>query len=139
MVSIDLCLDIKIKGSRTFDNTAAGQKALLAWVHKKKKDQSVPVTICMEATGNHYESLAYMLHEKGEHVSVVLANKARRYMQSLGLKSKNDKIDANGLAQMGAQQKLDRWNPISKLCYDLKKLTRQREHLQEHITLIKNQ
>ncbi len=139
MVGMDQELMIKIRGSRTFANTASGRKALLAWVDKKRKEPTTPVSYVMEATGNYYESLAYLLHEANERVSVVLANKARKYMQSLGLNSKNDSIDARGLAQMGAQQQLECWKPVSDYCYDLKKLTRQRQHLQEHITLIKNQ
>ncbi len=35
-------------------------------------------------------------------------------MQAMGLKSKNDTIDARGLALMGSQQKLDTWQPLSK-------------------------
>jgi len=34
----------------------------------------------------------------------VLPNKAKKYLEYLGLKSKADKIDAHGLAEMAAQQ-----------------------------------
>lgn len=56
-------------------------------------------------------------------------------LKSLGHKSKNDKIDARGLAQMGAEQNLDLWQPLSKNIYDLRMLTRQHQRLQE----LKNQ
>ena len=59
-------------------------------------------------------------------------------MQSLGLKTKNDKIDAKGLSQMGAEQKLSRWMPFSKNIYHLRLLTRQNEDLQKQRTVILN-
>jgi transposase len=74
---------------------------------------------------------------------VVLPNRAKKYFQFLGIKSKNDKIDANGLARMGAQQDLRPWEPFSPEFYNLRSLTRQHEGLSslrtELISKIKNQ
>ena len=50
-------------------------------------------------------------------VSILLPNKAKHYLQSLGYKSKNDKIDAQGLSRMGLEQQLTRWQPLSKNIY----------------------
>ncbi len=69
--------------------------------------------------------------EKGYSVSVVLPTKAKNYLRSLGNKSKNDTIDARGLAQMGAQQCLPVWSPIGKFFYELRSLTRHHQSLQE--------
>lgn len=60
-------------------------------------------------------------------------------MQSLGLKSKNDRIDAKGLARMGAEQRLDPWQPVSEDLYVLRSLTRHLEHLQKTRTSLNNQ
>jgi transposase len=60
-------------------------------------------------------------------------------MQSLGLKSKTDKIDAHGLADMAMQQELEQWKPCSKNILLLRSLTRQLEMLQETRTAFKNQ
>ena len=139
LVSLDQNLTIKIIGSRSFSNTPLGHRNLVAWASTKHKNKTIPLTYVMEATGIYYEQLAYYLKSKHQSLSVVLANKARKYMQSLGLRSKTDKIDAKGLATMGAQQKLKKWEPINNLCYELKKLTRHRESLKKHITQIKNQ
>jgi transposase len=68
-------------------------------------------------------------------VSIILPNKAKHYLKSLGHKSKNDKIDAKGLAQMGLEQNLILWKPLSKNIYSLRMLTRQHQRLQE----LKNQ
>lgn len=89
----------------------------------------------MESTGVYHEQIAWYLFQKDFSVSVILPNKAKHYLKSLGHKSKNDKIDARGLAQMGAEQNLDLWQPLSKNIYDLRMLTRQHQRLQE----LKNQ
>jgi transposase len=70
---------------------------------------------------------------------VILPNKARQYAQSLGLKSKNDKIDSIGLAHMGAQQNLPLWRPLSKRFYQLRSLTREHESLQQTKNALNNQ
>ena len=55
----------------------------------------------MESTGVYHEQIAWYLFQNDLAVSIVLPNKAKHYLKSLGHKSKNDKIDAKGLAQMG--------------------------------------
>jgi transposase len=57
---------------------------------------------------------------------VVVPNKAKKYLQSIG-KSKNDQIDAIGLAQMGAEKQLKQWIPLTDSIYELRSLTRHRE------------
>ena len=126
-----------IKATRKFNNTRVGFREFLLWIKKHlKEDLSVVVTI--EATGVYYEELAIFLFENGLQVSVVLPNKAKKYLQSKGHKSKNDKIDAKGLSQMGAEQNLARWEPFSKNTYGLRSLTRQNEDLQIQKTMVIN-
>ena len=137
--SIDMAQAVKIKASRKLPNTPAGLQELLQWIKKHYKDQPVPLSITMEATGVYYERCALLLQKEGLRVSVVLPTKAKRYMQALGLKSKNDKIDAEGLARMGAEQQLKQWSAASSLYYELRLLTRQHEDLQKSITSFTNQ
>src|SRR5450759_4609420 len=54
------------------------------------------------------------------------------------MKSKNDKIDAQGLAHMGAQQKHKPWRPHSKSIYILRALTRQHESVTKLKTSLQN-
>jgi transposase len=93
----------------------------------------------MEATGVYYEQVAWYLFNQQQSVSVVLPNKARQYAKSLGLKSKNDKIDSIGLARMGAEQNLPLWQPISRLFYQLRALTRELESLNQSKTVLISQ
>jgi len=116
---------VTVRGSRTFKNTSIGHSQCLFWAKKFNKEQ-VPMVFIMEATGVYYEELAWHLHLEKEHVSVVVPNKAKKYLQSIG-KSKNDKIDAAGLAQMGAEKQLKQWIPLTDAIYELRTLTRHRE------------
>src|ERR1700738_3885604 len=92
LCSIDITQKVKVKGSRKFNNTASGLQELLLWIRKHYKDGEIPLSIAMEATGVYYERCALLLQKEGFRVSVVLPTRAKRYLQALGLKSKNDKI-----------------------------------------------
>lgn len=136
---IDSNQQVKVKASRKFNNTASGFKELCDWIEKHYKQKDIPLQIVMEATGVYYEQCAMYLFKKGFTVSIVLPNKSKKYLQSTGLKSKNDKIDAKGLAQMGAQQKLEAWQPMNEFFYILRALTRHHESLQNLKTNLNNQ
>jgi transposase len=135
---IDITQYVKVLSSRQFKNTKAGCKSYFEWVKRKCK-LDLPIVHTMEATGIYYEKLAWYLHREEEYLSVVLPNKAKKYLQSLGLKSKNDKIDAKGLARMGAEQRLDRWKAPSEKIMRLRNITRHREQLSITKTQINNQ
>jgi transposase len=93
----------------------------------------------MEATGVYHEHLAWFLYEEQIPLSIVLPNRAKAYMTSLGHKSKNDKVDAKGLAVMGVVHNLTLWQPGSKKIYDLRSLTRHIEGLQQFRTSLISQ
>lgn len=87
----------------------------------------------------YYENCAMYLDKEGFSVSVLLPDYAKRYLQASGQKSKNDKTDAQGLAQMGAEKALEPWVPISEFYYQLRLITREIERLHERRTVITNQ
>ena len=58
---------------------------------------------------------------------------------TLGLKSKNDAIDAYGLSRLACEQHLKCWQPVSKNLYKLRVLTRQVEAVSGQATILKNQ
>jgi transposase len=132
--SIDITQHSVIKGSHTFTNSKKGFTALVSWIEKFRKFSDTPLLVIMEATGVYHESLAYFLADKGYPLSIVLPNKAKKYMQSLGLKSKNDCIDASGLAQMGCEQKLSLWHKPAEETMQLRDLTRYLEFLNQQMT-----
>lgn len=125
---MNLDLSLVVKGSRTFPNTAKGYAEAIAW-SSERLSSDLPLSFTMEATGVYYEGLAYHLVEQGVTVHVVLPNQAKKYGQSLGVKSKTDKIDARLLAQMGLERTLCKWEPFSSIFQTLKRLTRERDGL----------
>ena len=136
---IDEKQQVKIKASRKFSNQERGFKELLSWLGNHRKEANVPLTVVMEATGVYYEFCAMFLFKAGLQVAIVLPNKAKKYLQAIGLKTKNDKIDAIGLARMGAEQYLEPWQPMNEFFYTLRALTRHHQSLQELKNNIGNQ
>lgn len=137
--SLDSSSNQKTIASRTFSNSKKGFVDFEVWIAKNMKDSEVWLTLTMEATGVYHENLAWYFHGKGFNINIVLALKAKRYLQSLGLRSKNDQIDAQGLATMGLQQQLDLWQPGSIDLLKLRSLTRQYEAIQAAKTNFSNQ
>ena len=123
---MDIELGVQVKGSHSFDNNLSGFKKFAQWVDRKKVGE-LAVAVTMEATGVYYEDLAYFLLEQHFEVSVVLPSQAKKYIQSLGIKSKTDKIDAQALSRMGLERKLRIWQPLGTIFLQLKQLTRERE------------
>lgn len=135
---IDYFQKVTVKGTRSFANTLSGFEAVSEWVAKFRK-QDVPLQFLMEATGVYHEQFALYLHKQGQHVSVILPTKAKKYSQSLGLKSKNDKIDSKGLSRMSAEQSLEPWQPLSEYFYTMRTLTREIESIHKVKTMLNNQ
>jgi len=132
-------LDVKVIASKIFLNTDNGLKELLKWLIKNSPAQDATLHVVIEASGVYHERFALGLQQAGYRVSVVLPNKAKKYMESLGLKSKNDRIDAKGLARMGCEQKLDQWSPLSPFYHKLRTYTRLHEDIQQKKTETINQ
>lgn len=135
---IDTHQRVKIKATRSFENTLKGFDCFLTWIAKHCKED-IPLVFLMEATGIYYEQLAWYLFQKDKQVSVILPTKAKRYKESLGLKSKNDSIDAKGLSRMACEQNLKVWQPLSKDIYAMRLITRQIERVSTLITQLNNQ
>jgi transposase len=126
---------------KSFKNKPSGFKACLQWAARHKKQPKAPFRVTMEATGVYYEALALHIqeHHPQTHLAVVLPSKSKKYIQSRGLRSKTDKIDAYGLALMGAERKLAGWKGIDPFWRELRALTRTRANLLEQCTALRNQ
>jgi transposase len=130
--------EVKTKASRRFNNTWAGIRDLIIWIKRHWKEVA-PLIVVMEATGVYHENAAFSLDDNSIDIAVVLPNKAKKYMESLGYKSKNDTIDAQGLARMGAERSLPKWQRPIKSIYMLRSLCREHASLQDELTEIRNQ
>lgn len=130
--------EVKIKATHKFNNTPTGCKQLLDWVNRHSKEE-LPTVYVMEATGVYHEQLAWFLASSKKSVSILLPNKAKNFLRANGAKSKNDNIDAKGLAQIGAEKKLELWAPPSEQLYTLKAYTRHHQSVTEMLTAMNNQ
>lgn len=135
---IDSQQKVRVLSTRKIANSKVGFGELKAWFVRGCKNKEIPLVICMEATGVYYENCALYLFKDGFTVSVILPNKAKKYLQACGQKSKNDSIDSKGLAQMGAEKSLDPWCPMDEYFYQLRELTRHNQSLVETKTMIAN-
>lgn len=131
IVTIDEFQKIKVVKSRSFNNSKTGFLQFKNWYDKVVTKAAYPMCFTMEATGVYHENLAHFLHADGQQLSIVLANHSKKFIESLGMKSKNDPLDSLGLATMGAQRQLKVWDPPTKFYADLRALTRQYQTLQE--------
>jgi len=126
---------------KTFKNKPSGFKACMSWLARHTGKKPAPVRMNMEATGVYYEPLALFVreHHSQIHLSVVLPSQSKRYIESRGLRSKTDKIDAYGLALMGAERKLAAWKGIDPFWRKLRVYTRTRAELLNQRTQLGNQ
>lgn len=128
----------ELHAHKTFANTAKGIEAFVAWT-KKHTDPQVTVRFVMEATGVYHESLAYMLDENGEEVTIVLPNKISSYMRTLDIKTITDKTSSEAIALFGLERKLNTWHRPKAIYKKLRQLTRERAQIVEERTMVKNQ
>ena len=121
-----------------FNNTKSGFNQMVKW-SRKEAQKGFPLTYLMEPTGVYYESLAYHLHKIGQTVYIVLPNKARKFCESEGIKTKTDAMDARCLALMGcASRKLKPWSPPAPIYRELRQMTRFHADLCEVRTSVEN-
>jgi len=113
----------------------------MSWLARHTRKEPAPVRMSMEATGVYYESFALFVRENHQQIylSVVLPSQSKKYIESRGLRSKTDKIDAYGLALMGAERKLAAWKGIDPFWRKLRVYTRTRTELLDQRTQLRNQ
>ena len=105
----------------TFTNSAAGHKALLVFLLQG----NARARVCLEASGNYSLDLALTLqaHRQVE-ISVINPRRARRFAESLGERSKTDRVDARVLCEYAARMPWMPWQPPSPVALHLRALTR---------------
>ena len=112
-----------------FPNNRTGFNQMVKW-SRKEAQKGLPLGYLMEPTGSYYEPLAYHLNKIGQTLYVVLPNKARKFCEYEGIKTKTDAMDARCLALMGCKnRKLRPWEPPSPIYRELRQLTRLRADL----------
>ena len=121
-----------------FANTKSGFNQMVRWSRREAVKER-PLTYLMEPTGVYYEHLAYHLHKIGQTVYVVLPNKARKFCEAEGIKTKTDAMDARCLALLGCvSRRLKPWSPPAPIYRELRQMTRFHADLCEVRTSVAN-
>jgi transposase len=131
-------LSTEIYANKTFRNDPKGFMELIGWINKLT-EQQVATRYVMEATGVYHEKLVYFLAEKGHDISVVLPNKISNYVRTLEIKTITDKSCSEAIARFGLERKLDNWKQPTPIFKKIRQLTRERDQVIGHRTMIKNQ
>ena len=83
--AIDTEQAVTVKATSSFTNQVTGFQALLKWV-AKHRPEDLPLRYVMESTGVYHEQLAWYLYQQEQAVRILLPNKAKHYLKSLGYK-----------------------------------------------------
>lgn len=112
--------------TKVFDNNSTGIDACVQWV---ARHASVPVHVCLEATGPYAQALAEALFDAGHTVSLINPARSRAFSDSLGLRSKTDAVDARTLARYCLALKPEAWIPAPGHVRELQELVRRLDAL----------
>lgn len=99
------------KRHKRFSNTAKGHAQLLAWTQHHRSAELSDCQMVMEATGPYHETLALALYQAGAGVSVINPKRLKDFASGLGLKAKNDPLDAFAMARYGQLCQPQPWQP----------------------------
>jgi len=103
--------------ARQFPNSAAGIKALLAWL------EPYPVSrVAFEPTGAYHRDVERQLGRAGMSMIKVNPLQARRFAEAIGRRAKTDAVDAAMLARFGALDELQARPMVSQTLSDMKDL-----------------
>lgn len=123
----------KCHGSKAVAMTTSGIKKAVIWIKQRREkidpDDCLPFQIVMESTSRYHERLLFALHEAELHVSLPQSRRLKNYLASMEWNSKNDPLDAKGLAHYACHRKTRRWAPFSPHILELRELLRARKSL----------
>jgi transposase len=102
-----LVVDRAGKPPQEFPNTAVGHRMLLACLRRS----TLPLRVCMEATGLYGLDLALHLSAAGIPLQVANPRAVRNFARAMMQRSKTDKLDAVVLREYAARMPFEPWRP----------------------------
>jgi transposase len=133
------CLpDEKPTKASSFEQNPSGYAAITQQLLKPGYSPA-QILVVMEATGTYWIELATYLTSAGLVVSVVNPKQAHDFAGALGLKPKNDLIDAQMLARLAASLRPASWTPPPQLYRELYQRLTHRASLLEARQQFRNQ
>lgn len=107
-----------------FNNCKTGFNKLVKWA-RKNTFKDYPILFLMEPTSTYYEALAHHLVKLNFTLYVVQPRRVRAFMESEGVRTKTDAIDAFWLSQMGCiKANLKPWTAPDPIYMELRQITR---------------
>jgi transposase len=135
--------DVKCISSKSVKMQPAEIKKAVKWIidkrHKADPEGTLPFQIVMESTSRYHEKLLFALHEAKLPVCLPQGRLLKKYIASLPWNSKNDPLDAKGLAHYACCRKSILWAPFSKKTLELRDLLRARKSLKSSQVRLQNQ
>lgn len=129
-----LVVDQAGKPPREFPNTAAGHRALLAGLRRN----TLPLRVCMEATGLYGLDLALHLSAAGIPLQVANPRAVRNFARAMMQRSKTDRLDAVVLREYAARMPFEPWQPPSAQALKLMAVAHRVEALTHMLVAEKN-
>lgn len=120
---------------KVFDNTPKGVSDLIKWLNYRKIDK---VHACLEATGTYGEEVAVALADAGHTVSVMNPARIWAFGQSLGARTKTDRVDARIIAQFCQTMVPEPWIAPSAEVRELREMVRCLGNLNEMLQMERN-
>jgi transposase len=124
--SLQVCVLTSPVQQKSFDNTAAGWKALDKYLKSWHE-----VWVGMEATGTYGNGVARHLHTAAYRLSVINPARIKAYAQSQMKRHKSDTIDAHLIADFCRTQQPDLWQPLNAEAEELRELIRHLDDLKQ--------
>ena len=121
-----------------FNNNKTGFNQLVKWA-RRNTFKDYPILFLMEPTSTYYEALVYHLTKLKFTVYVVQPRRVRAFMESEGVRTKTDPIDALWLSQMGCiKTRLKPWVTPDPAYQELRQITRTSAELSKARTMLCN-
>jgi transposase len=123
--------------SKVVANSVAGVGELIGWLARQGAHPQDTHAL-LEGTGVYHETAATALDTRGVRVSILNPAQVRDFGKGLGLRSKNDTIDAWLLARFGLLQRPAPWQPPAPQVRVLRALVARRQAVQEDLQRERN-
>lgn len=121
-----------------FNNCKTGFNQLVKWA-RKNTFKDYPILFLMEPTSTYYEALAHHLLKLNFTLYVVQPRRVRAFMESEGVRTKTDAIDAFWLSQMGCiKTNLKAWTAPDPVYLELRQISRTTAEFTKMRTMLSN-
>jgi transposase len=121
------------KRTRVFPNRPDGYEQLVAWCCKYARLEPAQLHAVLEATGPYHEAVATALYEAGLAVSVCNPKRVKDFGKGIGVKVKNDAMDAFVIARYGADARPRLWQPAPPEIRQLQSLINRLEAVEKDL------